>query len=268
MKQTWLVAMASAALLLASCATAGGDDDDDDDDDIIVQADADPNQPDSVPVGGDIDAGGGMCPTDPCDLVQQCGCTSPQVCDLSLSMLGSTTCRGVTTPGMEGSACTALEDCAGGYVCVSGSCSKYCAIDVDCGDIRRKCIVTLESGGTPIPGAVTCTSACNPANAAEGGFCPAGFSCHLSFLDPDMDPMSGDETAFATCGAAGAVAQGGACTANTDCAQNHLCVNTGTTTCVRMCTVSPAGGECPIGTTCGGLIPTMLIGGIEYGACL
>jgi len=266
MTKTWLVAMPAAALLLASCATAGNSDDDDD---IVVPPDADPSQPDGTPVGGGIDAGGGTCPTSPCDLVQQCGCTSPQVCDLSLSMLGSTTCRGVTAPGMESSSCTALEDCAGGYVCVSGSCSKYCGIDVDCGDIRRKCIVTLEAGGTPIPGAITCTSACNPADAAAG-FCPAGFSYHLSFTDPDMSlpTESGDEVAFATCGAAGAVAQGSACTANTDCAQNHLCINTGTTVCARMCTVAPAGGECGIGTTCAGLIPTMLIGGIEYGACL
>jgi hypothetical protein len=182
-------------------------------------------------------------------------------------MLGSTKCRNVTTPGMEGSACTPLEDCAGGYVCVSSSCSKYCAIDVDCGDIRRKCVVTLVAGGTPIPGAITCSSACDPTDAAAGGFCPAGFSCHLSFIDPDMDPESGDETTFATCGPAGTATQGQACTFSTDCAINHLCIGPTPTTCVRMCTV-PTGAECPIGTTCVGLLPQMIIGGVEYGACI
>jgi hypothetical protein len=183
-------------------------------------------------------------------------------------MLGSNACRGVTTPGMEGAGCVALEDCAGGYACIGGACSKHCAIDVDCADIRRKCAVTLQSGGTPIPGVLMCSSACDPTDAAAGGFCPAGFSCHLSFIDPDGDPESGDETTFATCNEAGAATQGQACANNLDCAVNHLCIGPAPTTCVRMCTVAPPGGECPIGTTCVGLIPTMLIGGIEYGACI
>lgn len=276
----WMLALAVAG---AGCATA----DTGDDDDIGPIADAAPGAPDARPGAPDARPGApdarpgapdaqpgapdaaATCPRTPCDLVAQCGCTPPQVCDLSLTNLGETTCRTVDTPGMVGSACSALQDCAGGFVCVDGNCQQYCNVDADCGDPRRKCIITLQSGGTPIPNATTCSSACDPTDAAAGGLCPAGFSCTLAFDDPDMDPQSGDEIPFATCNQAGSATQGQTCSTTSDCAINHLCINTGTgSVCARVCTLSPAGGECSGTTSCGGLVPRMVIAGTEYGACL
>lgn len=257
-----------ALVALAACAkgTSGGDDDGPGvPDGAVGAADAPVGVPDADPVGGPADAN--LCPTAPCDLVQQCGCEAPTVCDLDLGSLPNTACRAVSSPGMETATCTALSQCAGGYVCVSGSCSRYCAVDADCGgDPRRKCIVTLQSDGVPIDGATTCSAGCEPPNAAAGG-CPAGHACRLAFEDPDGTGGSGDEIPFMVCGTAGATAAGGACTSNANCQADHLCINTGTTTCHRLCTLTPAGGECTSGT-CTGLVPAMLIAGKEYGACI
>ncbi len=257
-----------AALCFVGCARAyppGGDDSDE------AQADAQPDylSPDARPGSSDATVfpdGEPVCPTSPCDLVEQCGCTPPQVCDLDTGNIGSTQCRAVSVPGTEESACGTLTECDRGYVCVSDGCSKFCKVDADCGDPRRKCAVTLYTGGMPVPNATTCSSACEPPNAAAGD-CPPGRACRMAYTDVDADPDNGNETVYAMCGAAGAGVQGDTCTRSSDCAANFLCLNNDGLECARICTLSPAGGECTTGT-CRGLIPSMLIGGVVYGVCL
>ncbi len=276
MRSTRTIWGLAAALAFAfGCATAGdGDNSGDDAPDIDGATgptiDADPSRPDSTLVGGDIDAS--TCASSPCDLVDQCGCAAPNVCDLDVSNLPNTHCRPVNSPGMDESTCASFNDCAGGFVCVSAadeaSCRRYCRTNADCDAPRGACVITLVDGSTEIPGAVVCSSNCDPINPAAGG-CPATWGCYPGVIDPDGVPGNGDETTIGDCAPAGAGTQGATCAANSDCAQGFLCINTGVTTeCLRMC--NTAVGDCSgsPGTTCGGTDPVITLGGVTYGICI
>src|SRR5688572_7333262 len=73
------------------------------------------------------------CPTAPCDLYAQCGCTAPLVCDLDFTDLMGNSCRAVNMQGTETSTCysgtpaTAQPSyCAGGYVCLGSGTNAAC----------------------------------------------------------------------------------------------------------------------------------------------
>jgi hypothetical protein len=264
--------------------------------------DADPNAPDAMSNNNNPDAGG-SCPNSPCDLVAQCGCSSPQVCDLNGSQLpsGGTTCRDVTTPGTSTATCSTVNGCAGGYVCLGsspGQCREYCDPDNDtCGSNGPgsfcNIYIVYDSGGgnyAPVPGAVTCTKSCDPTSTSPTG-CPSGFGCHVSLWDPncdtDMDGVpdggctyDGDEYAMTDCAAAPASGgtDGATCTYNSDCAPSFDCINVDSTpqckqSCV--CNTSVASGQvCNTGAVCGTgscrafSDPRPTVGGTEYGVCI
>ena len=123
-------------------------------------------------------------------------------------------------------------------------------------------IVDDQTPAQPIPGAVVCSSNCDPA-AATNPTCPSTWTCDLfsaTFNAVDHD--------IADCRAAGTATQGQACSASVACAANLTCVNNGTSTvCGKICK-RPAGTECVGGTTCFGYTTPLTIGGQEYGVCL
>jgi hypothetical protein len=236
--------------------------------------DADPSAPDATPVGT-IDASI-SCPKSPCDLVQQCGCSSPQVCDLDNSALptGGTRCRDVTTPGQDQATCSSLNGCAGGFVCLGspGQCRRYCNGDSDCPGAGGLCLLTVQydSGGgnfMDVPGAVVCTKDCQPHLAANNN-CPAGYGCHI-FLDDSMGDRFLTDCTTAPASGGGDDAP---CTTSSNCQPGYDCIRLtqgGETSnlCKQNCVV--ASPSCDGGRTCTAFgDPKPIIGGVEYGVCL
>jgi len=218
------------------------------------------------------------CPTAPCDLHQQCGCTAPLVCDIDFTDLVGTSCRAVNQAGTEGSTCfsgnpaTAQSSyCAGGHVCVGSgnqaTCEKYCDASSDCGQPRGQCVIQLTNGSAPIAGATVCSSNCNPVNSAAGG-CPSGWKC--AFFTVNNALTGNQDRDIVDCTVAGAGTQGAACTTDASCAADFLCSTVGTATaCRRVCNLTTGGNECAAipGTTCGGFNPALVVGGATYGIC-
>lgn len=245
------------------------------------------NQADAGQSGADAgngaDAGqgtpdaGGTCPKSPCDLVQQCGCSSPQVCDLNSAQFpsGGTACRDVLSPGTENNDCGSQFDCAGGNVCIGTACRKYCNVDADCSGEGGLCIVQLTFGSPPtdIPGAKVCTRSCEPEKPTANGCPPSENACHIYQYDPDGTPNSGDEELLTDCDPAGGGGNNASCTTNgsRDCQAGYDCVNTGSLVCKQNCQCpSPgncAGGVCTTGT-CTAYSEPLMIGTTEYGVCL
>jgi len=213
---------------------------------------------------------GSTCPSAPCDLVQQCGCSSPQVCDLDSAALpsGGTECRDVLNPGNEDDDCGGVFDCASGHVCIGGTCRKYCNVDPDCSGDGGICIVQLTFGdpATDIPGAITCTRSCNPTLPASNGCPPSEQACHVFQYDPNGIADDGDEVLLTDCTPSGTAGNDATCTSGgNECLPGYDCVNTGSLVCKQNC-VMP-GGTCAVGA-CTGYTEPLLINGTEYGVCI
>jgi hypothetical protein len=202
------------------------------------------------------------CPTLPCDLHVQCGCTPPLTCDIDFTDLMGTSCRAVNVPGTETSTCASFSECAAGHVCVGGRCHRYCSVDGDCSQPRGLCAIQLtDQMSNPIPGATTCSSNCNPIDSAAGG-CPAGQKCGF-FEGIGMRDI-------VDCTTPGAGAIGATCTTDATCSSNTYCTTYNTQTrCRKVCNRTTGGSECAAvpGTTCVGFTTPLTIGGTEYGIC-
>jgi len=239
--------------------------------DAAAMADASTTSPDAAPAS--LDAAVPVCPTDPCDLVEQCGCAAGEACDLAADPLAGNDCRTVAAAGVETDSCDAPTDCAAGYTCVgdgagSAACKRFCNAGSSCSQPRGQCVIQLVSSGTEIPGALTCSSGCDPTRASAGD-CPADHGCFLYTVNPDGVANSGDELSLVDCAPAGDGLQGAGCTAYEDCAPDHLCtgVGLGLSQCLRLC--SDVGSACPAeaGTSCTGFTMPHEVGGTEYGVC-
>ena len=271
--------ISSLAFALAACASgesvsnsgSGGDGGGDGDGDAVdaslgaapdaMTGTADAAPADAAPV--EVDAAPATCPGDPCDLFEQCGCQGGEACDLAADPFAGNDCRTVATAGVEGDTCTGPDSCAAGYTCVAdgsgaASCKAYCSDDSFCGQPRGQCLIQLASGGVDIPGAVVCTSSCDPTNIAAGG-CPLGYGCF---------PFVIDNVPIVECAPSGAGTQNDACVDNADCAPDYLCTDTGTSTvCLRMCNNVGAACAAVNGTDCTGFVDPHVVGGTEYGVC-
>ena len=277
----WLVAAGLALWVAPGCATG---------------------KPAAAGDGGAGDSGGGIdaapdvdantCPAAPCDLLEQCGCGVTQVCDLDGTMLasGATACRDVTAPGTDLAGCTVSSECAGGYVCLGspGQCRRFCdASDPAACPGGGHCLVnvTYDAGGgdyQPVPGAITCTKACQPQAAANNG-CPSSpqFGCRIFAGDPTPAmPQSGDEYFLTDCTSAPASGggDGASCTYGADCAPGFGCVTftpqgggTPSSQCKQTCVWAVDGQAgaraCGGGRTCTEFTSPLLLDTTEYGFC-
>lgn len=203
------------------------------------------------------------CPTQPCDLHLQCGCTPPLTCDLDFTDLVGTNCRAVNVPGTETSTCASFSECAASHVCVGNRCHRYCDMDTDCTPPRGLCAIQLtDQMGAAIPGATTCSANCNPLDSAAGG-CPAGQKCGF------FEGIGGRDIVDCTTPGAGGI--GATCTNDSTCTSNTFCSTyNAQTRCRRICNRTTGGPECAAvpGTTCIGFSTPLTIGGTEYGVCV
>jgi hypothetical protein len=211
--------------------------------------------------GGATNGGNSSAPA--CQLTPQSGCPGG-ACDLDLTRLdvGGTTCRTVVTAGTDMSPCTAMSDCAAGYLCLGNRCTRYCANDGNCDAPGGLCVVTLTTtGSVTIPGVSLCSPNCNPLTAAG---CPTGSGCGVYLATDGV-------RRYTSCHAASTGTQGAACANDLDCAPGFGCINftsggTTTTQCMQLClTTAPV---CPAGTTnCLALNPPATVGTSNYGIC-
>ncbi|MCC6558619.1 MAG: hypothetical protein IT372_37265 [Polyangiaceae bacterium] len=208
---------------------------------------------------GGLDDG---CLEDPCRLVApQCGCPAGEQCAL-IDEDGS---RGCVAAGTlpQGAVCSSAE-CGPGLACVSATatiktCGKFCETDADCEAPGGLCFFKLDDGmGGEIPGATICSDSCDPSTNSG---CAPDLACQLA-REPD-----GEQRYLSVCTGPGAGTAGSPCTVNSDCAPTFGCIGEvdAQTVCEPWCTV---GDPCPASLTCTPFSPAVLVGGVEYGACL
>ncbi len=195
---------------------------------------------------------GMACDESPCRLLApQCGCSAGQACYPNGGT--SRACMAAGT-AVEGSACSALNDCAPSLVCAGvgvAACLKTCETDADCAGTTNLCVLGFEDGITTL-----CTGTCDP--IAQTG-CPSGAMCRVYQED------SGLRRGFTSCwGPAGTGIQGTACTDHDQCAPGYIC---GGAVCNKWCREGFA-GDCPTGTTCTGLTDPIAVGSIDYNLCV
>jgi hypothetical protein len=226
------------------------------------------------PVDAPVDGNG--CTTQPCTLAPQCGCPANQSCDIDPTDLVGNVCRAINVPGKDTNTCGSFSECDKGYVCIGDgthdTCKRYCTQNGDCGTPRGQCVIQLTDGSTPpkdIPGAVVCSSNCDPATSAAA-YCPASYKSAIftaTFGGTDHDisdcEIQGTGTQGTNCLVAGAGD-------DTKCNANYACTTLNGTTfaCRRYCNRTTGGTECAaLGKTCIGFNPALTIGGTEYGVC-
>lgn len=173
-----------------------------------------------------------------CTTAPQTGCAPTHTCAVA-TLDGRTACQGAGS-APPGAYCGADYDCSPGLVCISSICHAQCLTPEDCGGVAQAC-EQIFSGGTeqPIPGYLTCSTPCNPAdptNAAQEpslAGCAAGLTCY-----PRDTPTGSTE-----CYAAGSVGLGGLC--DSDCAPGLVCLGNGTTqTCQPFCVMDLTACSC------------------------
>ena len=197
-----------------------------------------------------------------CQLVPQSGCPG-QACDLDLThlTLAGTVCRPVTTAGIELSACTGMNDCAAGYLCLNSECVRYCQTDANCVAPGGLCVTTLYADGTtPIPGVTLCSQNCDLLTTTG---CRSGQGCGVYSTADGL-------RRYTSCHAASTGTQGATCTNDLDCAPGFGCINfttNGTTTvqCMQLC--QPTVTVCPGSTSCVAFNPPVTLGATSYGIC-
>jgi hypothetical protein len=238
--------------------------------------DAPPGTPDAPPADAAPDANN--CTTQPCTLAPQCGCPTGQSCDVNPTTLMGNVCRAVNTPGRETNTCGSFSECDVGYVCIgdgtNDNCHKYCTSNADCASPRGQCVIQLTDNSTPpkaIPGAVTCSSDCDPSTANASAYCPASWKCGLfSATYPTGSTTTYDiaDCEIAGTGTEGASCQNGSAGDDTKCAANYTCATKNGTTFTCGKVVKYLTGSCPGGTSLYEFNPALTIGGTEYGVCM
>ena len=212
---------------------------------------------DSADDSGDIGDGTDGPECDPCDPVEQCGCPDGEACYVGSPSPGPV-CAAAGQRGEEGF-CAVDAECTSGYGCAfadtldAGHCQRYCDDDADCGGFLALCNRTASATSD----IRLCTSDCDPIDTSA---CAAGEKCTFGLgedarWDANCSPHAG-----------GLVFE--PCTFESDCGPGLVCVadDIGATTCETLCLLSDP--LCPGLMTCGGLVPRLVFGGVEYGACI
>jgi hypothetical protein len=262
--------MGVALALAAACATAAAPPEQEVGDRVDGGVDVTPPPlPDADTAAPDA-GGGEACPTQPCDLHAQCGCSEGDACDLEFldfeqnQFSDQLACRGVLTPGTERSACSSPSGCAAGYQCIGGQCRRYCESDAVCGGPGGACVFTRA--GSERSDDRLCSKSCAPDFEADHrAACPSNFSCYVRFVGADDDRRG-----VTDCLPTGPVGVDGDC-ASESCGEGLVCITftdgdgNQSSRCQRRCRVDDQ--TCHDGSACEGFGTPTLVGAIEYGFC-
>lgn len=216
-----------------------------------------------APGSGSEDAGpdAAFCPTDPCDLHDQCGCGEGEACDIDLDDNELNTCREVTASGSHADSCE--EDgrtgCRPGFVCIASEpsfCRSYCEANADCPGEGGHCIRSVGGRGDN-----QCTFHCNAAEEGGGGRCPDGReACQFYRQDENADW-------YTDCYEPGTGGHAATCENDLDCRAAHRCLIFGEDReCREICVIGEGG--CAEGRNCCPHPSEPRIGTREYGICL
>jgi hypothetical protein len=268
MAAVWL----AGAALVGACATGGGSAGDDDGGPGPGSGAGGPGG-----MGGSIATGGGMagmggampttsssstgtpCEEQPCKLTApQCGCAAGERCLLNQS--------GMRECGAEGSSAVgdACGTCQAGGQCLTtqgmAMCRAYCDDDSQCNGPGGLCALEVNDGMGGTWADKFCSENCDPVSGT--GCAPATAKCEIG------QESDGQMRFFTLCTGSGAGTQGAVCTDTGDCAAGYGCFNAGTLQCLKWCSpfINPT---CPGIAVCSAFAPPgILVGTVEYGACL
>lgn len=156
-----------------------------------------------------------------------------------------------------GGACTALNDCDAGSVCLgTGTCAKLCCSATDC-PTGQSCTPLGDGSGNPLPNGVGFCHAPTACTPVPNTGCAAMQQCTTTAADGSTD-----------CFPTGPVAEGGDCSSD-NCAAGLGCFNMGAGTaghCYRFCRRAMGTTSNPdctgTATTCGAGL------GTTYGLCM
>lgn len=195
--------------------------------------------------GAAVDGGGGtidpstMCPAGACDLLNGTGCAEGEGCYFG-AMSGGTPAP-ICVPagaGVDGAACTNINDCAPGLTCADGACRHVC-----CGTNDSNC--PAATGCTPLR--------IDGSEVMNFGACLPNMECDLF----DQSGCEEGEGCYPVPGGAGCltpadppVAVGGACEAGNECAPGAVCVGG---TCATICNREADPSTCPEMAMCQGV---------------
>lgn len=243
-----------AAASAAACASADNDGSDSDGGGLFSpDAPTGPSPDDGGSTGPDAEP----CPTEPCDLFEQCGCGEGEACDIDRDDNSQNMCREIAgTSGRAASCDGSLTECRAGYVCIAGEpsfCRGYCQSDDDCSGDGAHCRINLGPRDD-----VACTFHCNAALLGGGGACPeARPGCYF---------VPNDDGYHTRCLEPGPGSHGDPCDTRTDCDEAHTCLFfDGEGECRRICVIGEGG--CGDGFECSPISSRPRIGTREYGHC-
>ncbi len=212
--------------------------------------------------GGGSTGGGGeggampACEEDPCKLTEpQCGCSTGEQCTVVGAVV---TCgpEGDVAPGEACGTCTPGHYCLNNLTGGAPICHRFCDDDDDCSGPGALCIYPL-SGGL----ATLCSQNCDP--VSDTGCEVASMKCDIA------QEAGGDMRWFTRCTGSGTIEQGGICTNGNQCAKGLGCFGLQGRTdqlCLTWCKV--ASPNCPTDTQCASFTTPILVGTLEYGACV
>ncbi len=221
--------------------------------------------------GGDAGMGGAPlpCGEQPCKLVSpQCGCAPGDRCTLTGDGARVCAVEGTSQP-LE----FCVADCTAGNHCVNngttgfgGFCHQICEVDADCNTPTQGpggiCVLPLNSGGGTV-----CSQNCDPVSNTGCKEANAALKCDIA-----REP-AGSMRWFTRCTGSGTIMSDGICTAINECSAGSSCVPVAgepAAYCLAWCTNPSTGGVCPQGAShaCSPFTTPLLIGTIEYGACI
>ncbi len=221
--------------------------------------------------GGTTAVGGGdTCAEDPCKLVApQCGC------DPGLKCTWANDNRSCVADGTAaiGEVCSGAMACAAGGHCLTVAplslCKKYCDSDDDCSQPGGLCALQVTNTATNMPYAQKwCSDNCDLVSSV--GCDAVGSKCELGREQQGMMRW------FTLCYPTGAGVQGDPCADGSGQADTRLCAEGYSCTgldanmnpiCLKWCNYTSMQG-CDLGTTCSPFSTPVIIGTIQYGACL
>jgi hypothetical protein len=181
----------------------------------------------------------------PCTTKPQSGCPAGSWC-LVANASGDTSCYSSGSVPYGG-ACSTINDCQGGLLCVYGQCTNLCAGVSDCSSAPYATCSPYPQRGSvaAIPGSSFCSIQCNPADpfnsarSADFAACLPGTTCSVQGSD--------GPTGATNCYLAGTVTNGNACNDTNSCAAGLICLTQGSSSsCTPMCLMGRT--QCRVGS--------------------